>query len=279
MASGNKSRTSRSTNQHLTMKLRQYLFEFEDLSWFPNTIRESMTDYLRYLISLVQFYQPIIPLILEGMKNTNTSQIIDLCSGGGGSIEQVYKGLNEQSNDTIRIILTDKFPNVSAYTFLEQKTQGGISYSAESVDAGQVDQSLTGFRTIFSGIHHFDEAFTKKVLKDAVDSKAGIGIFDGGDKNILAIFFILIFQPITFFFLTPFFKPFRFSRLVFTYLIPIIPFCTMWDGIVSITRLYHPNQLLKLAQEVDNTNYTWKAGKKKSGFGMHITYLVGYPKS
>jgi len=63
------------------MKLRQYLFEFEDLLWFPNTIRDGMTDYLRYLVTLVQFYQPITPLILEGMKNTNTSQVIDLCLG------------------------------------------------------------------------------------------------------------------------------------------------------------------------------------------------------
>lgn len=52
----------------------------------------------------------------------------------------------------------------------------------------------------------------------------------------------------------------------------------MWDGIVSITRLYHPEQLLKLANEVENMNYVWKAGKMKSGFGMHITYLIGYPQ-
>lgn len=186
------------------MKLRNYLFEFEDFTWFPNTIRESMTDYLRYLISLVQFYQPIIPLILEGMKKTQTNQIIDLCSGGGGSIEQVFEGMKKQSEKPVNIILTDKFPNISAYTFLEKKSEGGISYSPKSIDASQIPTSLSGFRTIFSGIHHFDEAFTKTVIKDAVDSKAGIGIFDGGDKNILAIFFILIFQPLTFFFLTPF---------------------------------------------------------------------------
>lgn len=106
------------------MRLRNYLFEFEDFTWFPNTIRESMTDYLRYLISLVQFYQPIIPLILEGMKKTQTNQIIDLCSGGGGSIEQVFEGMKKQSGKPVNIILTDKFPNVSAYTFLEKKIGG-----------------------------------------------------------------------------------------------------------------------------------------------------------
>jgi hypothetical protein len=38
------------------MKLRNYLFEFEDLAWLPDTIRESLTDYLRYLVTKVDFY-------------------------------------------------------------------------------------------------------------------------------------------------------------------------------------------------------------------------------
>jgi len=76
---------------------------------------------------------------------------------------------------------------------------------------------------------------------------------------------------------TPFFKPFRFSRLLYTYIIPIIPFCTIWDGIVSIIRLYKPSELLKIAREVDTENYFWEAGKKRSNFGLKVTYLIGYP--
>jgi len=114
-------------------------------------------------------------------------------------------------------------------------------------------------------------------LKDAVDAKCGIGIFDGGNKNIFAVLCILIFHPILFFLFTPFFKPFRFSRLLFTYIFPIIPFCTVWDGIVSIIRLYKPNELLIIAHEVDKENYFWEAGKKRSNFGLKVTYLIGYP--
>ncbi|MBC8172783.1 MAG: hypothetical protein H7X71_02655, partial [Chitinophagales bacterium] len=104
-----------------------------------------------------------------------------------------------------------------------------------------------------------------------------IGIFDGGDKNIFIILGIILIHPVIFFLFTPFFKPFRFSRLFFTYIIPVIPLCTIWDGVVSILRLYTPDELLKLAGEADNKNYVWKSGKVKNRFGMHITYLVGYP--
>jgi hypothetical protein len=259
------------------MKLRNYIFEFEDLSGFPNSIRESMTDYLRYLITRVNFYKPVIPLIAEGVNQTSSSRIIDLCSGGGGAIEQIQCNLLQQSNLEIKIILTDKYPNRSAFEYLSAKTNGRISFSHESVNAADVPESLNGFRTIFSGFHHFDPAFAKAVIQNAVDAKSGIGIFDGGDKNIMAILFILFIHPIVFLFFTPFFKPFRFSRLLFTYLIPVIPFCTIWDGIVSIIRLYKPDELLAIAYSVDNDTYIWQAGKMKCRFGMHVTYLVGYP--
>lgn len=258
------------------MNIKDRLFEFEDLDWFPDTIRESMTDYLRYLITTLNFYEPIIPLIIKGLKQTNSSQIVDLCSGGGGAIEQIQTNIVQQSDTEIKIILTDKFPNKNAFEFISSKTQGRISFSDTSVDASDVPVTLKGFRTIFSGFHHFNNQFAKSVLKNAVDARCGIGIFDGGNKNIFAVLAVLIFHPILFFVFTPFFKPFRFSRLLFTYLIPIIPICTVWDGVVSIIRLYKPTDLLKIAREVDNVNYFWEAGKKRSNLGLNVTYLIGY---
>jgi hypothetical protein len=259
------------------MNLRDHVFEFEDLAWFPDTIRESMTDYLRYLITHVNFYQPVIPLIIQGLHQTDSEKIIDLCSGGGGAIEQIQKQLQQQYTGAIKITLTDKFPNKRAFEFLAEKTNGSVSYADTLVDATDVPKSLTGFRTIFSGFHHFNEPTAKLVLKNAVDAKSGIGIFDGGDKNILAILFIILIHPLAFFLFTPFFMPQRFSRYFFTYLIPLIPFCTVWDGIVSIIRLYRHEELLKFALEADSINYHWEAGKVKSKFGMHVTYLIGYP--
>jgi hypothetical protein len=253
------------------------LFEFEDLAWFPGVIRESMTDYLRYLITKSGFYRPVVPLIIEGMKKLQTNRIIDLCSGGGGAIEQLRNELKQLSEAEIQIILTDLYPNKEAYEYLSERTGGGISFLDESVDAASVPLKLKGFRTIFSGFHHFDKSTAKAVLKNAVDSGSGIGIFDGGDKHILAVLVILIVHPLAFLIFTPFFRPLRFSRLFFTYIIPVIPFCTIWDGIVSIMRLYKPDELIQIAREVEPDSYYWSAGNKKSRFGLHVTFLTGYP--
>jgi hypothetical protein len=252
------------------------LFEFEDLKWFPNVIRESMTDYLRYLLEALEFYKPIVPLLLDVTEKTNSTQIIDLGSGGGGAVYQLSKELSLQDKKNIRIVLTDLYPNINAYRYLSDKSKGTITYSEKSVNAAKVNTELKGVRTIFSGFHHFDERTAKSILKDAVKNTAGICIFDGGNRNILMAAGAIFLHPVLFFFCTPFFRPFRWSRIIFTYLIPLIPLCTMWDGMVSIMRLYTPEKLMQLAEETSG-DYHWSAGKKQCRFGLKVTYLTGYP--
>ena len=255
------------------------LFEFEDLSWFPRVFREGMTDYLRYILSMGNFYLAITPLIAEGLAHTGAKGLVDLCSGGGGAIEQVQFNLREVIGEEVPIVLSDKYPNENAYRFIAAQSEGRISHAAYSVAAEDVPASLKGFRTIFSGFHHFDDSTAEAVIANTVAADEGIGIFDGGSRNFLFAASTLIFHPLAFFFLTPFFRPFRWSRILFTYLIPIIPICTVWDGLVSIARLRSPERLLYIAQSADKEQkYLWKAGKIQGKWGTSVVYLLGYPK-
>lgn len=257
---------------------RIQLFEFEDQAWFPDVIRQGGTDYLRYFLNVSGFYSPVADLLADALYKTGDSNILDLCSGGGGSIESINKALHKKGF-TIPITVSDKFPNLNAYRHLKEKTNGDIDYITDPVDATDVPSSLSGFRTMFSAIHHFEPETVKEVLKNVVDNKSGIAIFDGGDRNIFTILGILLFHPVAFLLFTPFFRPFRLSRIFFTYIVPLIPLYTVWDGCVSILRLYTPSQLLQLANEVDNNGYEWKAGKARNRLGMNVAYLIGYPKA
>ncbi|HAH24484.1 MAG TPA: hypothetical protein DCL77_12155 [Prolixibacteraceae bacterium] len=257
------------------MKLRG--FEFEDQPWFPEIIRDSMTDYLRFLFHTFKLYQPVLPLIKDALIKTDTHHIIDLCSGSGGAMEGIYENLKRTFNPNIKITLTDLFPSLLVYEHIRHETNGGISFIDNSIDACDVPLQLKGFRTLFSGFHHFEPKKAVRVLKSAVDARQGIGVFDGGDRSIVMVILLMIVHPILLCFCTPFFKPFRISRLLFTYLIPIIPFCTIWDGIFSISRLYTPDEMLQMAKEVANSDYTWISGKVTNRFGMSIAYLIGYP--
>jgi hypothetical protein len=252
-------------------------FEFEDLSWFPDTIRQGMTDYLRFLFTATNLYGPVVPLIRKVVENSNERKLVDLCSGGGGPVEQVLRNYHNSYQEDIAAVLTDLYPNINAFKLLAGKKDSRISFYETPVNAAAVPTSLKGIRTIFSGFHHFKKDTAKAVIGDAVNAGAPICIFDGGDRSILIILGILFIHPLLFICCTPFLKPFRLSRIFFTYIIPLIPFCTVWDGIVSIARLYSPKEMLHLAESVSG-NYVWESGKVRNALGLNVAYLVGWEK-
>ena len=65
---------------------RIHLFEIEDQSWFPNIIRDCMTKNINVMHSIVKTNEYLPELLARVLKETKTTKIIDLCSGGGLSL-------------------------------------------------------------------------------------------------------------------------------------------------------------------------------------------------
>jgi len=259
------------------MNLRH--LELEDQPWFPKTIKESMTDYLRFLFHTFKLYHPVNDYLINALDRCNSDRVIDLCSGSGGAIENVLTEVSKKYNKNISFVLTDLYPRIEAYQYLAKKYGDRISFIHYPVDALNVPGFMNGFRTIFSGIHHFSPAEVKAVLQNSIKAKQGIAVFDGGNKNLFMILLILVFHPLALAVFTPFIKPFRWSRLLFTYLIPVIPISSVWDGIISIINLYTPSQLLSIGKVAGESKFIWEAGKLKTKFGLSISYLIGFPNA
>lgn len=255
---------------------RLHLFEFEDQTWFPAYLRNCLTDFLEFLFVNFNLYKPTVSLIKDVLLSTNNEQIIDLCSGGSGPIKQIQKYLQEKENLKTKIILTDKYPNIDKFKHLKKKSSAEINFIANSVDATNVPEELKGIRTLFTSFHHFTEETGKKILQDAYNKKVAIAIFEAIDRSLYSLFLTLPL-PLFVLFFTPFIKPFKLSRLFWTYIIPVAPLVVLWDGIISVFRIYNPDELLLLVEDL-NKNYSWKAGKIKTIMNSKIVYLIGKPK-
>jgi hypothetical protein len=253
-----------------------HLFEFEDLPWFPQAIREGMMDFLKYGITWLNFYEPVAPLIKEMLNETGETNLIELCAGGGGGVIKLLENLHELDSNP-KIILTDLYPNIETYEKIRNISAGEINFIPHPVNALDVPASLAGMRILFSSIHHFQPSEVKTILLDATNKGIPIGIFDAGTKSPLTILGILLLQPVAFFFLTPFFKPFRWSRLFFTYILPLIPLCTMWDGCVSVVRFYTVPQLKNFVGQAESNHYIWEVGQRKNKFGAKVNFIIGRP--
>jgi hypothetical protein len=91
----------------------------------------------------------------------------------------------------------------------------------------------------------------------------------------LRAFAILSLMPVFVWLLTPRMRPFRWSRLLLTYLLPLIPLVVLWDGIVSCFRTRTPQELLALTAGFPE--YEWMAGYAR-GTWLAPVYLIGQPR-
>lgn len=171
-----------------------------------------------------------------------------------------------------KVVLTDKFP--SSVLSARLREDGSITSLNLSVDAANVPESLCGFRTIFSSFHHFPDPVAREVIGDAVRRGEGFATAEVTSRTPRA-FATILFLPVLVWLLTPFMRPFRWSRLLLTYLVPLIPLVVLWDGIVSCFRTRTPEELLELSKSFPQ--YNWTAGYAK-GSWLPPVYLIGRPK-
>jgi len=256
---------------------RFHLFEFEDQQWFPKLIRNYMTDFLQFVTNQFDLFKGSVPILQKGLDKSGGSQVIDLASGGGGAWLKLVHHLKATHPD-IKVTLTDYFPNHTAFEKMVQKGGAYFSFEKESINALQVPNHLKGFRTQFLSFHHFKPAEAQQILQNAVDNQSVIGIFEG-QKRSIANLIQFFFSPINVLLVTPFIRPFSLGRLLFTYLIPVVPIFVWWDGLVSVLRTYSVQEMGDMTKQLKNGDrFEWEIGEIKNGPMVNL-YLLGYPKN
>ena len=256
---------------------RLHLFELEDQPWFPAIVRDLATDYLHFMQARFELHRPVAALLSEALRTTRSERVIDLCSGGSGPVPALRTALAADGLQ-VQFTLTDRFPNTAAFRRRVAETDGGISFVEEPVDARSVPGTLTGFRTLFNAFHHFRPADAVAVLRDAARAGQPIGIFEIPERGLRTLLPMLLLTPLLVLLATPLIRPFTGSRLLWTYVLPLVPLTCWWDGIVSQLRAYTPAELERLAQAAEADNYHWSAGKVPiSSTPGSLTYLLGYP--
>ena len=172
--------------------------------------------------------------------------------------------------------MTDLYPHIDAFERMKNKFDI-VDYVPYSVDARDVPEELSGLRTLFLSFHHFKEDDAVKILQNAIDTNNPIAIFETQDRSLQSIILMLL-SPSSVLFTTLFIRPFKWQRILFTYLIPIVPLFVLWDGIVSSLRTYSVGEMKEMVQQLRGAEqYEWQIDKLKSGQAK-ITYLVAMPQ-
>ncbi len=257
---------------------RVHLLEIEDQPWCPRPVRDGGTDWLHFMANMHQAFDAIAPRLRSAMSRFGSDRIVDLCSGGGGPWLSLAPLLARSGR--VEVKLTDLYPSRNASRRIWADSAGSVEYCAEPVDATEVPAGLEGTRTLFSAFHHFRPREARAILADAVRKRRPIVVVEGSDNRLLGIALILL-MPLAMLALTPRIRPFRWSRLIFTYVLPAIPLLVLVDGIVSMLRIYSPRELREMVAGVaGHETFDWDIGTQPvRGSPIGLTYLVGVPRT
>lgn len=263
---------------------RVQLFEFEDQSWFPDTFRISLTRLIMVLHKLTGL-SPVIKKELDDMiSKTGSRSVVDLGSGAGGAMEDVYK-LYQSENENVQFTLTDLYPNKKTIDRINTEYGEGLKYYEGSVNAADLKNTPEGIKTMVNSFHHMPPAVAKSILRSAKENAQPIMIYEMAENKIPFLVWLL-FLPISLvilmimvLFMTPFVKPLKVEQLIFTYLIPLIPMAYAWDGQTSLPRIYTMKDLDELLSDLHSDDYVWEKGPAINSKGKQQGYtLKGYPK-
>jgi len=257
---------------------RIHLIELHEQPWFPSFLRDDVTDTLQSAMNFFGAYTPVAPLLQSALDSTHSRTVVDMCSGGGGPWLKLSPRMHANQHAALRILLTDKYPNLAAFQSASAASQSHITFHSAPVDATNVPPELRGFRTMFTSFHHFQPEQARAILQNAVDASQGIGVFEVTRRAPSAIASMFLWALLPFLF-TPWIRPFRWSRLLCTYVLPIIPLVLLFDGVVSCLRTYRPNELREIIAKLSAKEYQWEMGERANPTGeVPIAYLIGYPR-
>ncbi len=200
---------------------------------------------------------------------------MDLASGGGGPWPALVEGLKSELGAYPTVTLTDIQPNLGVVTELERLPR--VSYRRDPISALAVPPDLEGVRTMFTGLHHFDEGEVTQLLRSAQDAKVPFLAAEATHRSVRGLLVTAI-VPLLVLFLMPRVRPRRFLPLLLTYLPPLLPVLIWWDGFASTLKSYRAEELRALVSAIEEPGYRWRVEE----LAVHrapipVTVLVGRP--
>jgi len=234
-----------------------------------------MTGYLQVMIRRLRLYDQAVPVIVDVLARSGDDRIVDLGSGAGGPWPRLADRL-AAAGPPVQVTLTDLSPNAAAVARLDSAPS--VAYHPAPVSALEVPEQLSGMRTMFTALHHFDRDEVRSILRAAQRDRVPFAAFEATGRSWRGLMTILAI-PFLVMLLMPRVVPLRPLALLLTYCPPILPLVIGWDGFASTLRSHTEEELRELIDEIAEPDYAWSVSHTRvPGLPVHVLQLVGCPE-
>ena len=198
-------------------------------------------------------YRPIAPAAANAIRRAGTHKVLDLLP------HRRTLAHRRAGRSGRRCCSADKYPSPSAANGNGAGTRAAGT-CAILWTRRQFPRAWPASATIFSSFHHFPHAEALGFLRDSAEKRRGVGVFEVASRLVLTMLVICLI-PVLDWIATPFRRPFRWSRLLWTYVLPVVPFVLFFDGLVSCLRTHSLSDL----RAMTNGLSSWEIGEEKGG--------------
>jgi len=254
---------------------RIHLFEFDDQSWLKGVLREAYFDVLDLAHRAFKPFGKMHDALSRWAEAAGHDEVLDIASGGGGHIETLLATADAACTRMPKFILSDIYPSLDKFNRLREK------FGPDRVDfvSGPLAAALCGGRDerlwmVASALHHFPPEAARDLIEDAARSTDGIFIMEPYQRSRAAVLTEILLGP-PFAMITPFFsRPFRWSKLLLSTILPVVPVLIVWDGVISIMRTYRHEELTSFIPESMRGQFEVEAGVFRAAPGVNPTYFA-----
>jgi hypothetical protein len=216
-----------------------HLFEFMDLPWLPDSLRDTMREILECgnTRPFRPYYGWVADEVLRYAREGGFQTIVEL---GAGTAPITRHMAIDPRSDGLSLVVCDSLPDRAAYEGLEKTYPGKVSARYDSVDFSQPMHWGPKTLLVLSGtFHHIPPAARLGVLNALAGSADHVLVFEPLRKTVLSTLFMFgsIFPAL----LLPLWflgRAGRLRRLLWCWLLPVAPLLFWWDGFVTCMRLW-----------------------------------------
>jgi len=257
--------------------MRRQAFEFMDLPQTPRCLRDSIVESLGNAIRWSGVYKNATTVFSEFCANLQSDKLLELCSGSGEPAAILLDTLNKQGKKLPCFFISDLFPVNSKMEKVVEQFPDNIKAIKTPIDALSVPDSIPhSARVIISSLHHFTPDQARSILRDSAEKGKPIFILEPMRRRLMSVLKLGFFFFLSIMLNPIFSKRKRLLKVMLTYPIPLIPLMGMWDGGISVMRVYSEKELMALTSIID-ANFQWKFHNIPVAWGGSISVFVGKP--
>ena len=264
------------------MLLFQNIFtrECNDSPHCPQFIRESIIEVLGNSIRDARVYEKLVPKFISFCADHHIKNILEIGAGSGESTAVFLDAVVLNQHQPPHIYTSDFLPMPEVMLATSQRYPGVMTPIEESLDIRHPEVAPAhDMRMVLSAFHHFDPDVVRVFLQDAQEQRIAVFVAEPFTNSLRAFFPMFLHGFTSLARNGVQCSRRRILKFFFTFFVPLIPMCLLWDGLISMRRMYDEKGFMEIVATLPKSErgYQWQYEEVKVPLGGTASLFTGYP--